>query len=273
MTRLIQCLLRLPRLGRLAKGCSDWVDLQYSHVVGTLSKLAPLARGRLLDVGCGDKPYEYLFRPYVLEYIGVEREITFTATSASVRSEGVIRYEGDRLPFDDASFDTVLCVQVLEHTPDPQALMMELARVLHPEGILILSAPFSFRLHEEPYDFFRYSPHGLGVLCAKAGLLVEGLHPQGSLWSLLGHKLNSYLGLRVARIASVAQAMGKLGQEAPSPGGTRWWTLPLVAPVMIAIAASARAFDHWLPDSTETLGYTITARRKPETALIPQVPS
>ncbi|WP_437659301.1 class I SAM-dependent methyltransferase [Sorangium sp. So ce1182] len=261
MNELLQALLRRPSVGRAARAASDWVDLQLAHVVDSLARLAPRARGRLLDVGCGDKPYEHLFRPHVLEYLGVEHEATYGATAARSRGKADMLYDGERLPFPDASFDTVLSVQVLEHTPRPDALVAEMARVLRPGGLLILSAPFSFRLHEEPHDYFRFSPHGLRALCGRAGLVVEEIHPHGSLWSLLGHKLNSYLALQVAQIGGVAQSMGKLGHEAAAEGKARVWTLPLVAPAMVAVAAGARALDRALPDRTETLGFTLAARR------------
>ena len=73
-----------------------------------------------------------------------------------------------------------------------------------PGGLLILSAPFSFRLHEEPHDYFRYTPHGLRSMLTGAGLEVEEIRPQGDLWSVVGHKLNSFLAFRVARMGSVA---------------------------------------------------------------------
>ena len=261
MTDLLRTLLRWPPVGRGARLASDWVDLQLTHVVDSLTRLAPRARGRLLDVGCGDKPYEHLFLPYVREYLGVEHEATFAATSASARGGAVVRYDGKRLPFEDESFDTVLSVQVLEHTPDPAALLAEMARVLRGDGVLILSAPFSFRLHEEPHDYFRFSPHGLRKLCDDAGLIIDEVAPHGNLWSLLGHKLNSYLALRVGRISGVAQAMGKLGHEAGASEAPRLWTLPLVAPAMIAVATGARVLDRALPDPSETLGFTLLARR------------
>jgi SAM-dependent methyltransferase len=258
---ILRNLLRLPPVARGARAASDWVDLQLAHVVASLARLAPRAEGRLLDVGCGDKPYEHLFLPYVREYLGVEHEATFAATSASARGKADVHYDGRRLPFPDGSFDTVLSVQVLEHTPDPAALLAEMARVLRDDGLLILSAPFSFRLHEEPHDYFRFSPHGLRLLCDAAGLAIEEVEPHGNLWSLLGHKLNSYLALRVGRISGVAQAMGKLGHEAGASERPRLWTLPLVAPAMFAVAGGARVLDRLLPDPTETLGFTLAARR------------
>jgi SAM-dependent methyltransferase len=204
-----------------------------------------------------------MFRPYVTEYLGIEHEETFNATaaSASARRPDLV-YDGRRLPFEDATFDTVLNVQVLEHTPGPRALVAEMGRVLKPGGVLILSAPFQFRLHEQPHDYFRYSPHGLRVLCAEAGLEIVEVHAQGSLWSVLGHKLNSYLALRVARVGGVAQAMmGKLPHEGDRPEQPRWWTLPWVGPSMVGIAGAARLLDRFAPEPDEALGFVIVARR------------
>src|SRR5262249_22644967 len=150
-------------------------DLQWSIMIEQLTSVAPHARGRLLDVGCGTKPYLDIFRPHVSEYIGIEHEATFASTSASAQSDAHkpdAIYNGDRLPYDDESFDTVLSIQVLEHTPRPQALLNEMSRVLKRDGTLILSAPFCFRLHEEPHDYFRYSPHGLRHMCALAKLEI-----------------------------------------------------------------------------------------------------
>jgi SAM-dependent methyltransferase len=259
---LLQALLRVSPVALSVRAAADWVDLQLTHVVDSLTRIAPRTSGRLLDVGCGDKPYEAIFTPYVREYIGVEHEPSFGVTSAGSRGKADVLYHGERLPFADASFDTVLSVQVLEHTPDPHQLVAEMARVLRPSGLLVLSAPFSFRLHEQPHDYFRFSPHGLRELCDRAGLVIEEVHPHGNLWSLIGHKVNSYLALHVARISGVAQTIGKLGHEAPSQSGARLWTLPLVAPTMIAVAAGARVLDRALPDPTETLGFTLAARRR-----------
>ena len=63
---------------------ADWVDLQWAVLERSLRAVAPRARGRLLDVGCGNKPYEAWFRPFVRSYIGVEHAATFARTEAAV---------------------------------------------------------------------------------------------------------------------------------------------------------------------------------------------
>lgn len=246
---------------RLARRAADWVDLQWSSLERSLKAVAPQARGRLLDVGCGDKPYEAWFRPFVRSYLGVEHAGAFGLTSASGRSGPDVVYGGGTLPFRNGAFDTVLSVQVLEHTPRPEILVAEMSRVLAPDGLLILTAPFQFRLHEQPNDYFRFSPHGLRRLCNDVGLEIFETVPQGSLGTVIGQKLNSFLSLRVARIGQLAQLMGKLGHEAPQEGSVRWWTLPFVGPSLVAVAAGARVMDHFFPDPEESLGYLVLARR------------
>ena len=263
----IEQALALPGVKGVARGASNWVDLQWSLLIAQLRQVAPRARGKLLDVGCGDKPYEAIFRPFVDSYVGVEHEATFGHTNAANVTNAATMpdffYDGARLPFEDESFDTVLSIQVLEHTAQPQVLLDEMARVLRRDGILILNAPFCFRLHEEPHDYFRYTPHGLKDMCTRAGLEVTETMAQGSLWSVLGHKLNSFLAFQVADLGSVTQAMGKLKHEGAASKRPRLWSFPFVLPTMACVSAGARVLDRLLPDETEALSYLIIARRLP----------
>jgi SAM-dependent methyltransferase len=65
------------------------------------------------------------------------------------------------MPFSDASIDVVLCTQVLEHIPEPMAVLAEIRRVLKPGGTLLLSVPSIFPQHGSPGDYWRYMPQGL----------------------------------------------------------------------------------------------------------------
>ncbi len=259
---MISKLLGLPPVRAAAKKTADWVDLQWSYLIEQLVEVAPRMHGKMLDVGCGDCPYEYIFTPYVDSYTGVEREGTFELTTSSARGGGRkpdVLYDGERLPFDDETFDCALSVQVLEHTPDPEPLVREMGRVLKKGGLLVLNAPFSFRLHEEPHDYFRYTPHGLAEMCKRAGLRAELTFPQGRLFRVLGHKLNSFLGFRLARMDGLMQDMGKLGHEGRRASTTRTWLLPVVLPAMLGVSTAARVLDWAAPDPTESLSYLVVA--------------
>lgn len=65
---------------------------------------------------------------------------------------------------DDASFDYVVCTEVLEHTLQPFAAVEEMTRVLKPAGRLFLSVPFNFRIHGPLPDCWRFTEHGLRAL-------------------------------------------------------------------------------------------------------------
>jgi ubiquinone/menaquinone biosynthesis C-methylase UbiE len=94
---------------------------------------------RLLDIGCG---WEARFLKTVAPYIAAGVGIDF---KAPLLREGKIRTDSmrltDKLPYDDASFDVVTMLAVLEHFEQPEKMLREVQRVLHPEGRLILTIP------------------------------------------------------------------------------------------------------------------------------------
>jgi SAM-dependent methyltransferase len=149
--------------------------------------LSPLARGRLLDVGCGSKPYRRLFT--VSEYIGLEID------SAEARHRAVAEayYDGRHFPFEAGRFDTVLCNQVLEHVFEPDHFIAEVQRVLVPGGRLILTVPFVWDEHEQPHDYARYSSFGLRALIERNGFQISVQHKLMADSSLLFQLLNAYL--------------------------------------------------------------------------------
>lgn len=125
-----------------------------------ISELAPLVKGRVLDVGCGHKPYRDLFQ--CSEYIGLEVE------RAEKRSADVF-YDGHVIPYADASFDNVITNQVLEHVFEPDEFLSEIHRVLKPGGGILVTVPFVWDEHEQPFDYAficeRSSPTNLPLSC------------------------------------------------------------------------------------------------------------
>ncbi len=143
--------------------------------------------GRLLDVGCGSKPYARLFS--VEQYIGLDID------SERTRSGGVADYyyDGHRFPFDSASFDSILCNQVLEHVFNPSEFLSEIHRVLKPNGGMVLTVPFVWDEHEQPWDYARYSSFGLTALFEKSGLRIERRTKINADISVLFQLFNAYL--------------------------------------------------------------------------------
>jgi SAM-dependent methyltransferase len=106
---------------------------------------------RVLDVGCGDRPYEQLLA-------GAAAIVGFDVPGNPYADlHGSI----DALPADDASFDVVLCLQVLEHVPEPGAAVRELRRVVKPGGRVLLSTHGIYPFHPNPDDLWRWTHQGL----------------------------------------------------------------------------------------------------------------
>jgi SAM-dependent methyltransferase len=163
----------------------DW--LLQRHLDRDLSgALARFAAGRVLDVGCGGRPYERRL-PAGVRYVGVDVPASRGSHPDSWALAG-------GLPFAAGSFDLVLCTQVLEHLPDPAAATEEMARVLRPGGVLVLTAPQTWCLHEEPFDFFRFTRYGLEQLARGAGLEAVEVRGQGGFWAVAGISLIMHLG-------------------------------------------------------------------------------
>jgi hypothetical protein len=78
---------------------------------------------------------------------------------------------------------------VLEHVADPGTVLGEFHRLLVPGGELWLTAPFVWELHEEPHDYFRYTPYGLRALLARAGLEAVDINPLGGYFSTIAQLL------------------------------------------------------------------------------------
>lgn len=145
-------------------------------------------KNRLLDIGCGTKPYRDLLGPYVSEHIGVDQEGT-------LHDKSNIDLFGSayQIPTEDASFDSAICTAVLEHLEEPELALRECYRVLKPGGVAIYSVPFIWHLHEEPRDFYRFSKYGLKYLFEKVGFEVLELKALSGFWVTFGQLFVYYL--------------------------------------------------------------------------------
>lgn len=131
-----------------------------------ISRLGKQLSGRLLDVGCGSKPYKNLLQ--VDEYVGLEVETVGEIKSVEVD----VLYDGHQMPFAENYFDCILCNQVLEHVFNPDQFLKELNRVVRVNGLLLLTVPFVWDEHEQPYDYARYSSFGLAHLLQTNGFII-----------------------------------------------------------------------------------------------------
>ena len=129
------------------------------------------AKGVLVDIGCGIKPYKSLFSPYVSKYIGID-------LYDSPHGNSMIDQVGSayRTNLASSSCNLILCTEVMEHLEKPHEALKEFYRILKLNGMLIITVPFFWPIHEEPRDFFRYTKYGLKYLIEQAGFNVIELN-------------------------------------------------------------------------------------------------
>jgi SAM-dependent methyltransferase len=137
----------------------------YLHRRALATQIRAAVRGlpagqRVVDVGCGDRPYEPILRPIAAEYVGVD------ATAGPAVD---VVANADALPFDDERFDLLLCSQVLEHVEDPAACVAEAWRVTAAGGTVLLSTHGVVNYHPNPEDYWRWTHAGLAYLFARNG--------------------------------------------------------------------------------------------------------
>ena len=178
--------------------------------------------GRLLDVGCGTKPYRNLFS--VDEYIGLDID----SEAARARGDADAYYDGQRFPFGDAHFDAVLCNQVLEHVFNPEDFVREIGRVLTPGGRLLLTVPFVWDEHEQPWDYARYSSFGLRALLERNGLRLLAHEKLLDDASLLFQLANAYLFKTFPPRSALGRHLMSVAVFAPisALGGLAGWLMP-----------------------------------------------
>jgi SAM-dependent methyltransferase len=209
--------------------------LFYAHYKLLLPVIRQYARGRFIDLGCGSAPFWYAVIGQVERYDGVDLwprsdKATF---AGDIQTLAMVQ---------DASYDSAICIEVLEHVPEPGRAVATIARILKPGGVVVISVPHLSRLHDLPHDYYRYTEYGLRYLLAQARLDVVSIRPKGGLLTFLAHQLSTLL-LVVA-----------------------WSISPLKAPLLVfnkrVLALGAFYADQWFGiDRTFPQGYIVVARK------------
>jgi SAM-dependent methyltransferase len=215
---------------------------------------ASLPPGSLvLDAGAGDCRYS--------RHYGVHRYESCDFAQVGGKTYGTLTHVCDirAIPVEEGRYDAVLCTQVLAHIPDPAACLRELRRVLRPGGMLWLTAPLFFQENEPPYDFYRFTQHGLRHLLREAGLEEQRLE-----W------LEGYAGTVSYQLGMACRALPR------SPGGLGGGVVGLAGAAAVWLSLPMLAGLAWLLAKadirTKATGrgmcknYAVVARRPADTA-------
>jgi SAM-dependent methyltransferase len=149
------------------------------------------------------------------------------------------------MPFRDGAFDSILCTQVLDDVQEPARVLKEFHRVLREGGTLVLTVPQSWGDYDPLYDFWRFTERGLRYLLTTSGFTVETLRRRGGIFVSVSERVSVFLWLS-------------------------WWGQRAILPVRVLVVAVCgavqllgEALDVFDRDRTDTLGYTVLARRVP----------
>lgn len=140
------------------------------------------AAGNLLDIGCGNKPYQKMFDGKIDTYVGCD------IVQSSEEKVDVL-CPANNIPLTDESFNTVFSTQTIEHVADHQGLVNEAYRLVKKGGYFIVSGPLYWHLHEEPYDYFRFTKYGFEHILQKAGFEIVAIQPNGGMWATTGQSI------------------------------------------------------------------------------------
>jgi SAM-dependent methyltransferase len=204
------------------------------------------AQGLTLDIGCGLRPYESLLAGPGIRYIGMDWPVSADKARQDVTGDAT------RLPFSSGSFDTVVATEVMEHLPDPHRFLSEVARVLRTDGHLILSIPFLEPLHEEPRDFYRFTPYSLRALLEQHGLFTKQIWSRGHWWSVV---VGSFLSQALYDLVNPLDPQGERSYNA------------LGTALVLPLCATCQFVGYTLDrlgkkTSRYTLGYFVLAERR-----------
>ena len=160
-----------------------------TEIRNAIKNNAFLLQGKMLDFGCGTKPYQSFFTK-VEQYIGVDYKIEGREEKQKTVD---VFYDGKNIPFSENHFDSILCTEVLEHVFNIDELLQEFHRVLKKDGVILVTTPFMWEEHEMPYDFARYTTPALVHLYTKNGFEVQNNFKTGNYIKVIFQFILNYI--------------------------------------------------------------------------------
>lgn len=208
-------------------------------IIAAVRRASAHAHGRLLDIGCGAKPFAREFDGRVTGYLGVD--LRSSRYLGEGRPEAFASAEA--LPFRAGSFDTVLGLSMTTYFPEPIRPILEAHRVLRPGGVLLLEFTQMAPLHDEPHDYFRFTRYGAASLLERAGFEPVEYIAIGGLWARVGLSM-------IAGLNRINRGPLRILTELP------------VRALYVILQLGFELLDRLFFDPREPLSHLVVARRR-----------
>ncbi len=153
----------------------------------SIKKNSKYINGKILDIGCGSKPYKSFFK--YSEYIGIDLK----KNNKSHQDEVDIIFDGKNIPFEKNTFDSFICSQVFEHVFELKSLLQSIYNVLKPKSRGLITIPFIWDEHEQPYDYGRYTSFGITDILEKSGFKIISINKINNDISIIFQLLTLYI--------------------------------------------------------------------------------
>jgi SAM-dependent methyltransferase len=201
--------------------------------------IRPKLSGTVVDLGCGTMPYRSEILAQNCRYVGVDWTHSYHGVQPDVVSDMNVEVS---LP--NQSADAVISFSALEHLHQPAAMLSEAHRILKPGGALFMQVPFQWEVHEAPYDYYRFTRHGLAKLLSDAGFCDSHITADCGFWVTWILKFN-YQSTRWIRGPLLLRAAMRL----------------MLTPIWFVNQELARVLDRLDFNADETASYSVVARK------------
>lgn len=211
---------------------------------------------KVLDASAGARPYAYIF--------GRQQYQSCDVPGGFYTAKHDFECYLDSIPQPDGYYDVIVLTQVLEHVPNPEQVMKELARVTKPGGKMLLSVPLNCPLHGEPWHFFNFTHYGVHELANRSGWVMDECEKVGGMFWVLGKRIRD-IPQKIMKSVDPFRAK-KRGQSVTITTLQSLLFLPFWIVLQPLLSFILRPLFYWLDrmdlEKSFTLGYTAVLHRR-----------